>query len=351
MWYGTEKLDSRTLGFLALLTAYAYMLLFDYSDEGITYTDYFIIAWMASFFVDESKQHIVSIIRRKWKSYASDWWNRLDWLSMIVYSSGMLLKLWQGPQFRDASKVLLVAAFILLSIRILNLCCMSAILGPKLVMIREMFRDTFSFMIIMTVIMMCYNISFYARLYPNSEFSWQQMEKIIQNGYWMLFGELNLDGDTLSEPDCTFNRTVYESSEYLQRCPTPLGVQLMPYLKAFYGLIAVILLLNLLIAMYREIDLTEVDRITMLQRQLDTNSKKQEKQNDKNDRRNQKLSKIAKSKENEEEFTEDEEDEIVLSSSSSDEDDSESRSMTSDEEFKSKNILEAIHRIYTGNMH
>lgn len=61
------------------------------------------------------------------------------------------------------------------------------------------FRDTFSFMIIMTVIMMCYNISYYALLYPNSEFSWEQMEKIIRNGYWMLFGELNLDGDTCKQ--------------------------------------------------------------------------------------------------------------------------------------------------------
>lgn len=57
-------------------------------------------------------------------------------------------------------------------------------------------RDTVSFMIIMAVIMMCYNISFYALLYPNSELSWLQIENIIQNGYWMLFGELNLDSVT-----------------------------------------------------------------------------------------------------------------------------------------------------------
>ncbi|XP_071147662.1 uncharacterized protein [Mytilus edulis] len=515
MWYGTEKLDSRTilcfiglavvhlivlpllminmearpllwfykkyklpfmkvfmhmLGFLALLTAYAYMLLFDYSDDGITYTDYFIIAWMTSFFVDETKQHIVSIIRRKWKSYASDWWNRLDWLSMIVYASGMLLKLWQGFQFRNASKILLVAAFILLSIRILNLCCMSAILGPKLVMIRKMFRDTFSFMIIMTVIMMCYNISFYALLYPNSEFSWSQMEKIIQNGYWMLFGELNLDGDTLSEPHCTFNRTLYENTD-IQRCPEQIGVYITPYLKALYGLIAVILLLNLLIAMYSdtfqnvqqesefywsqlqtdfleeysiktifpihlqlliipaiiihallwfccpylcgklyrkcrrddiyytmwdefgeeatlnhrpmfvrvflyntnfdlklkttkeaegngalkakgEIDLMEVDRFTMLQRQMENNSMKQDKQNDTNDKRIQKiigglqnmdkkmnvmkklLTKIAKSTTNYDDITDEEEDENVFNCSLSDEDDDDSQSISSNEELR-----------------
>lgn len=51
-----QHLFMSQLGFLALLTAYAYMLLFDYSEDGITYTDYFIIAWMTSFLVDENKQ-------------------------------------------------------------------------------------------------------------------------------------------------------------------------------------------------------------------------------------------------------------------------------------------------------
>ncbi|XP_063397476.1 transient receptor potential cation channel subfamily M member 3-like [Mytilus trossulus] len=104
-------------------------------------------------------------------------------------------------------------------------------------------------MTIMTVIMMCYNISFHALLYTNSEFTWSELEKITQNGYWMLFGELNLDGEKITVPDCTFNKTVYDSGA-LQQCPSQLGLYLVPYLKAFYGLVAVILLLNLLIAMY-----------------------------------------------------------------------------------------------------
>lgn len=51
-------------------------------------------------------------------------------------------------------------------------------------------------------------------------------------------------------PYCTFNRTIYQDGA-LQRCPTQLGLYISPYLKALYGLIAVVLLLNLLIAMYR----------------------------------------------------------------------------------------------------
>ncbi|OPL20696.1 hypothetical protein AM593_04512, partial [Mytilus galloprovincialis] len=54
-----------------------------------------------------------------------------------------------------------------------------------------------------------------------------------------------------SEPHCTFNRTLYENTD-IQRCPEQIGVYITPYLKALYGLIAVILLLNLLIAMYSD---------------------------------------------------------------------------------------------------
>lgn len=57
-------------------------------------------------------------------------------------------------------------------------------------------KDTVAFMIIMAVIMIWYSVSYYALLYPNSEFTWKQMEHILSNGYWVLFGELNLDGDT-----------------------------------------------------------------------------------------------------------------------------------------------------------
>lgn len=48
----------------------------------------------------------------------------------------------------------------------------------------------------MTIIMVWYSVSINAFLYPNSDFSWKEMEKILSNGYWTLFGELNLDRDT-----------------------------------------------------------------------------------------------------------------------------------------------------------
>ncbi|XP_052074333.1 uncharacterized protein LOC127712112 isoform X27 [Mytilus californianus] len=236
------------LGYLALLVAYAYMLLFNLNDE-LSYTDLLIIGWMISFWLNETKQAIVSVLRKRFKRYISSWWNRLDWALMLAYTIGMSLKFADNGIHEDASKIFLVVTFILLSIRILNMFSISEFLGPKLVIIQKMFKDTFVFLIILTVIMMSYNVSFHSLLYPNSELSWEEIEKVMQNGYWMLFGELNLDSDTLT--DCTFNKTIYTSGA-VRRCPTSMGLHISPYLKALYELIAVILLLNLLIAIYSD---------------------------------------------------------------------------------------------------
>ncbi|CAG2245996.1 unnamed protein product [Mytilus edulis] len=244
------------LGYLALLMIYAYMLLFNYIHEKFSWTDGIIVGWMISFLLNEIKQAIVSAIRHRFKRYVCNVWNLLDWTLMFVYASGMFLKLGKDVTYEDSTKILLVLTFILLSIRILNMFSISEYLGPKLVIIQKMFKDTFVFLVILTVIMMSYNVSYHSLLYPNSELSWQEIEKVMQNGYWTLFGEVGLiDSETLS--DCTDDETIYTSRNHTvkrDRCPTHLGIHISPYLKALYGLIAVIILLNLLIAIYSERD-------------------------------------------------------------------------------------------------
>lgn len=72
------------------------------------------------------------------KHYATDKWNILDWLFIMVYTIGMVLRICEGTGFRISSKCLLVMAFMFLCIRMLNLCCMTEFLGPKLVIIKRM---------------------------------------------------------------------------------------------------------------------------------------------------------------------------------------------------------------------
>ncbi|CAG2256782.1 TRPM2 [Mytilus edulis] len=214
------KVVIHMLGFLVLLIAYAYMLLFDYGDNGLTRSDYFIIVLISSFVVDEIKQVIVAFLRGQLKSYAKDWWNTLDWLFNISYTLGMLLRAGNDSGFQNTSKCLLLLAFMILCVRILNICCMTEFLGPKLIIIRKML---------------------------------ERNRKIMSNGYWMLFGELNVKNEKVTVRNCTntINGTA-DDNDSLQQSATQLGEDLTPYLKALYGLIAVVLLLNLLIALYSD---------------------------------------------------------------------------------------------------
>ncbi|VDI25426.1 Hypothetical predicted protein, partial [Mytilus galloprovincialis] len=236
------------IGYLAFLLLYAYMLLFDLEEfETFSYIllPILILGWLSSLFLNEIKQVIVSVRRKKLKKYMCNVWNLLDWAVMIVYASAVGLMFRDG--FEDSSEILLVLTFILLSIRILNLFSISEYLGPKLVIIQKMFKDTFVFLIILTVIMTSYNVSFHTLNYPFSSFSWAEIEKINQHGFWILFGENDLD----EIKNCTTEKDLYTRGKQ-PRCPEELGKNITPYLKALYGLIAVIILLNLLIAIYSD---------------------------------------------------------------------------------------------------
>ncbi|XP_063448007.1 transient receptor potential cation channel subfamily M member 2-like [Mytilus trossulus] len=233
------------LGYLTFLLVYSYMLLFKFQE--IYYTHYALIGWMSSLGFNELKQAIVSARRKRFRRYICNVWNLLDWAVMIVYAWGMVL-LFENP---IPSRILLVLTFILLSIRILNMFSLSEYLGPKLVIIQKMFKDTFAFLIILSVIMMSYNVSFHSLNNQHSEFGWTEIERVMQHGFWML-----LEPKQDDEPQCTNDPVEYmgynDTIMYIHdTCPT-VGQRIAPYVKALYGLIAVVLLLNLLIAIYSD---------------------------------------------------------------------------------------------------
>ncbi|XP_076107444.1 transient receptor potential cation channel subfamily M member 7-like [Mytilus galloprovincialis] len=224
------------LGYLTFLLVYSYMLLFKFQE--IDYTHYALIGWMSSLGFNELKQAIVSARRKRLRRYICNVWNLLDWTVMIVYACGMLLLL----EYPIPSRIILVLTFILLSIRILNMFSLSEYLGPKLVIIQKMFKDTFAFLIILSVIMMSYSVSFHSLNHQKSEFVWAEIERVMQHGFWML-----LEQKQEYESECTIDTV----EDIWTVCPT-VGQRIAPYLKALYGLIAVILLLNLLIAIYSD---------------------------------------------------------------------------------------------------
>ncbi|XP_062598223.1 transient receptor potential cation channel subfamily M member 1-like [Saccostrea cucullata] len=248
------KLWINMAGLVSFLAAFAYMLLFDYTENGISQSEYAVLYWITNKYLDELHQIFVIRCRKskrktrrdRYCEYIKNIWNWLDWFIIIFCFVGSAAKYFaESESVQGFAKIMLILSFILLNMRILNMFWTYEFLGTRLVIIQKMAGITVAFMAIMLVIMMCYNVVDYALLYPNTEFTWTEIQNIVKNGYWALYG--NFPEDDYS--NCTNNATGYEQ-EPNPRCPTSLGEALSPYLRAIYGFVAIVMLLNLLIAIY-----------------------------------------------------------------------------------------------------
>ena len=81
----------------------------------------------------------LDIYRRRFSIYILRIWNLLDWASFVTIFVGMGLKISETDN-EDVGQVFLVLGFIIVAIRLLEVLCISRILGPKLVMIGNMVR-------------------------------------------------------------------------------------------------------------------------------------------------------------------------------------------------------------------
>jgi hypothetical protein len=72
-------------------------------------------------------------------------------------------------------------------------------LGPKLVMLKEMLRDLFFFVIIIVIFICSYGVITQANLHPDENIlSWDLLRFIVNKGYWPIFGQISILDDDLN---------------------------------------------------------------------------------------------------------------------------------------------------------
>ncbi|KAF5404942.1 Transient receptor potential cation channel subfamily M member 6 [Paragonimus heterotremus] len=175
------------------------------------------------------------------KTYA---WVYIDVIVVFLAIISMLLRIGLIITFTWA-KSFYAVTLIICYIRIFRLYGFHPALGPKLVMIQRMLTELLIFIFIMVVILVSYGVAVQALLYPNqTEFDWNTVRDALYYPYWNLYGELNLEYSFAINSSCT---GVPDGV----MCPTYNFVA--PLLLAFYLLLAGILLINLVIAMFSNV--------------------------------------------------------------------------------------------------
>ncbi|KAK3089499.1 hypothetical protein FSP39_004098 [Pinctada imbricata] len=227
--------------------------------------EYYIYVWAAGDFIEEIRNGMGIFTtggkshrgyRSRAKRYLNDFWNAMDLLSYILLILAMLTRhLWESHPYTLARRMFAVS-LLSMYLRILQMFLMNRILGPTLIMIKEMLKDLSYFLLLALVAIIGVGIYYHANLYPNhinliGPGTWDTWHiwKILYYPYWQLYGESFSEFlEVQEQSNCTSDPSVYEVSADLDRCaekdPT------VPIVSGIYMLISNLLLVNLVIAMF-----------------------------------------------------------------------------------------------------
>ncbi|XP_061753790.1 transient receptor potential cation channel subfamily M member 3 isoform X5 [Nerophis ophidion] len=229
-----------------------YLMLFNYivlvkMDLWPSTQEWIVIAYIFTNGIEKMREILMSEpgkLLQKVKVWLQEYWNVTDLMAILIFSVGMVLRL-QEPPLMSYGRVIYCVNIIYWYIRLLDIFGVNKYLGPYVMMIGKMMIDMMYFVIIMLVVLMSFGVARQAILNPNEDPSWMLARNIFFMPYWMIYGEVFADQ---IDPPCGQNITTEGGVVALPPCKT--GAWIVPAIMACYLLVANILLVNLLIAVF-----------------------------------------------------------------------------------------------------
>ncbi|XP_075391472.1 LOW QUALITY PROTEIN: transient receptor potential cation channel subfamily M member 1 [Tenrec ecaudatus] len=228
-----------------------YLLLFNYiilvrMDRWPSLQEWVVISYIVSLALEKIREILMSEpgkLSQKIKVWLQEYWNITDLVAISVFMIGVILRL-QNQPYMGYGRVIYCVDIIFWYIRVLDIFGVNKYLGPYVMMIGKMMIDMLYFVVIMLVVLMSFGVARQAILHPDEEPSWRLARNIFYMPYWMIYGEVFADQ---IDPPCGDN--LYdEDGKRLPPCIP--GAWLTPAIMACYLLVANILLVNLLIAVF-----------------------------------------------------------------------------------------------------
>ncbi|XP_031426124.1 transient receptor potential cation channel subfamily M member 3 isoform X5 [Clupea harengus] len=270
-----------TLAYVAYLMLFNYIVLVK-MDLWPSTQEWIVIAYIFTNGIEKMREILMSEpgkLMQKVKVWLQEYWNVTDLMAILIFSIGMILRL-QEPPFMSYGRVIYCVNIIYWYIRLLDIFGVNKYLGPYVMMIGKMMIDMMYFVIIMLVVLMSFGVARQAILHPNEDPSWMLARNIFFMPYWMIYGEVFADQiDHSRKRQHRLNEKLWPVENYIRTrgtwrnngpshispcgqnvttedghiVPLPAcktGAWIVPAIMACYLLVANILLVNLLIAVF-----------------------------------------------------------------------------------------------------
>uniref|UniRef100_A0A3B5MR31 Transient receptor potential cation channel, subfamily M, member 1b n=1 Tax=Xiphophorus couchianus TaxID=32473 RepID=A0A3B5MR31_9TELE len=234
-----------TISYLGYLMLYNYIILVK-MERWPSLQEWTVIAYILTLGTEKVRQILMSEpgkLKQKISVWMEDYWNITDLAAISTFLLALMLRLQPEP-YMGYGRVIYCIDIIFWYIRVLDIFGVNKYLGPYVMMIGKMMIDMMYFVVIMLVVLMSFGVARQAILHPDEEPTWRLARNIFYMPYWMIYGEVFADS---IDPPC--GEHLYdEDGKKLPPCIP--GAWLTPAIMACYLLVANILLVNLLIAVF-----------------------------------------------------------------------------------------------------
>ncbi|CAH1123867.1 unnamed protein product [Ceutorhynchus assimilis] len=234
------KFWSNSIAYLVFLFLFSNTVLVKMNDMP-SWQEWMSIAFICSLGCEKIRELFSSEpvgITQKLAVWSWNMWNPCDMGAVVMFLIGATLR-FQKSTF-DEGRVIYCLNSIYWYLRILNILSVNKYLGPLVTMMGKMVKNMIYFVVLLLIVLMSFGVCRQAILNPNATPHWKIARDVFLEPYFMLYGEVYADK---IDPEC--------GGPHQDACVP--GRWVAPAIMSVYLLVANILLINLLIAVFNNI--------------------------------------------------------------------------------------------------
>lgn len=243
-----SKFWGHSIAYMVFLYTFSYVVLVRMPDMP-TWPELYVIGYVTAFGCEKVRELLSAEpvgLRHKLAVWAWNMWNPCDVVVVLFFLVGLVLRL--QAALMSVGRLLFCVDIIYWYLRIFTILSVNKYLGPLVTMMDKMVKNMIYFVVLLLVVLVSFGVCRQAILFPDNEANWNLVKNIFFQPYFMLYGEVFADA---IDPPC--------GGEGEGPCRT--GRWVSPVVMSLYLLVANILLINLLIAVFNNI-FNEVNAIS-----------------------------------------------------------------------------------------
>ncbi|XP_056652733.1 transient receptor potential cation channel subfamily M member 4 isoform X2 [Monodelphis domestica] len=262
------------VSYLLFLLLFTHVLLLDLQPTPPTAMEFLLYLWVFTLLCEELRQGLSggwgslgagtphgpgkTPLRRRLRFYLADTWNQCDLVALGLFLLGISGRL--SPGLYQAGRAVLCLDFMVFTLRLLHIFTINKQLGPKIVIVNRMMKDVFFFLFFLGVWLVAYGVATEGLLRPQDRDLPAILKRIFYRPYLQIFGQVpqgDMDATLMQPENCSSELGVWAHTPGTPTgsCVSVYANWLVLLLLVVFLLVANVLLLNLLIAMFSQIGL------------------------------------------------------------------------------------------------